>query len=318
MPKHKTGPALFELYNKGQGEKTEQERAASERSPIGRSPIGESASAFRATLASLARTVSRDGRSPEVEKPPERTSAGSSVAIDQGRLHVTLTSRVSGIVLALVLVCVIGVFSMGRWVGHKYGFADGRKQARSSIQGAVDDEIATARGSQPVENLFAGIGPSPVVSPDKVLPSRKQSSGRKESTSRTSARRKNGAASGSRGKPKNPVSLIAQPASKQARPSTGWTKGYTYVVVQSFRSDAIKDAEKAKAYLKKQGIDAEIIAKSNQPIRLIATQGFDHKKQRDLAGRFLKRIRTIGKSYSKAGGRYKLEGYLATLTKESW
>ncbi|NOX59358.1 MAG: hypothetical protein GXP29_10940 [Planctomycetes bacterium] len=315
MPKSKSGPSLFELYNKRQGDKTSEERVTSKRSPI-----GESASAFRATLANLARTINRDQPSPQSEKSPNKTSAGSSVGIDRGCLHVSLTSRMSGVLLALLLVCVIGVFSMGQWVGHKYGLADGRKQARLSIQGGVDNDIATARESQPVENLFAGIGPSPVTSPAKAKTQKRGSAAQRRDAGRTQRR----SPKSSTGSAKKPVSLIAkQPkshASRQAKSRVTWVKGLTYVVVQSFRSDAAKDAEKARAFLAKQGVDSEIVARANRPIWLIATQGFNRKNktQRDLADRFLKRIRTIGKAYSKAGGRYKLEGYLATLKKESW
>ncbi|GJM24978.1 MAG: hypothetical protein DHS20C16_13930 [Phycisphaerae bacterium] len=343
MPKSKTGPALFELYNKGQGEKSETERVTAKRSPI-----AESASAFRATLANLAKTINRDGQSEKVEKPPERVSGGSSVVIDQGRLHVILTSRVSGIVLAVLLVGGIGVFSMGQWVGHRKGLGDGRKQARLSIQGEVGDEIATARKSPPVEGLFAGIGTSPVssgqdaksaVKNGAVKPrgaGDKRSSNSRAGKSRL-AGRSNAAAKSSVGEDRRkanrtstqrnvPVTLMAQPpssaapSSANARSGATWVKGLTYVVVQSFRSDALEDAKKAQAFLGQQGIDSEIIAKSKKPIRLIATKGFDHKNktQNDLSKRYLKRIRTIGKSYSKVGGRYKLEGYLARLTKESW
>jgi len=355
MPKSKTGPALFELYNKGQGEKSDPERVTSKRSPI-----AESASAFRNTLANLAKTINRDGQTEKVETSPERVSGGSSVVIDRGRLHVVLTSRVSGIVLAVLLVGAIGVFSMGQWVGHRKGLGDGRKQARLSIQGEVGDEIATARKGQPVQDLFSGIGTSPVssgkdgrsagTSADRkngvarhrnsgrrsVAGSAGRTSGAGSANSRLAARSNvpSGSAEGSDRRSANrksthrdlPVTLMAQPPSSvssgdaKAASSTTWVKGLTYVVVQSFRSDALEDAKKAQAFLSQQGIEAEIIAKSKKPIRLIATQGFDRKNktQKDLASRFLKRIRTIGKSYPKVGGRYKLEGYLATLTNESW
>ncbi len=353
MPKSKTGPALFELYNKGQGEKPEPERVTSKRSPI-----AESASAFRATLANLAKTINRDGQGEKVEKSPDRVAAGSSVMIDRGRLHVILTSRVSGVVLAVLLVGTIGVFLMGQWVGDRQGVAKGQAQARESIQGVVDDEIATARKGQPVKDLFAGIGKSPVstaktdqAARGSVAGTRRVAGKDRASNSRnsgTTKRRGNSQPAGSKlaGRSDDsaksneskhrtsrsesrrdlPVTLMAQPPSSLpensavANHQTTWVKGLTYVVVQSFRSDALADAKKAQAFLDGQGIEAEVIAKSNKPITLVATKGFDLKNdtQRDLAGRFLKRIRAIGKTYPKVGGRYKLEGYLATLTKESW
>jgi hypothetical protein len=344
MPKSKTGPALFELYNKGQGEKSEPERVTSKRSPI-----AESASAFRATLANLAKTINRDGQSGKADKSPERVSGGSSVVIDRGCLNVVLTSRMSGVVLAVLMVGAIGVFSMGQWVGHRKGLGDGRKQARLSIQGEVGDEIATARKSPPVQDLFSGIGASPVTSGENAKAAKPNVAGKDAAArNRDSGRRSlagNTRGTGDAGSPQTraaetqlagrsnadqtgsrrdvPVTLMAQPFSaNSANTGSGatWVKGLTYVVVQSFRSDALEDAQNAQAFLKQQGIEAEIIANANKPIRLIATQGFDHKDktQWESAGRFLKRIRTIGNAYPKVGGRYKLEGYLATLRKDSW
>ena len=344
MPKSKTGPALFELYNKGQGEKSESERVTSKRSPI-----AESASAFRNTLANLAKTINREGQSEKAESSPERASGGSSVAIDRGCLQVSLTSRMSGIVLAVVLVGAIGVFIMGQYVGYRKGIGDGRRQARIKIQGEVGDDIATARKGQPVQELFAGIGTSPVSSEKTAGASRSDSTrrsvggstgranesagDRSRSGSSRMANRSNAGSSESRrdtGRDR-PMTLMAQPPSSTPTASanlsanaTGgatWIKGYNYVIVQSFRSDALADAEKAQAFLKQQGIDAAVVAKApDKPIQLIATQGFDYsdKTQKDLARRYLQRIRTIGKSYPKVGGRYKLEGYLARLSGDSW
>ncbi len=344
MPKSKTGPALFELYNKGQGENSESQRVTSKRSPI-----AESASAFRNTLANLAKTINREGQSEKVESKPERVSGGSSVAIDRGCLHVSLTSRMSGIVLAVLLVGAIGVFWMGQWVGHRKGFGDGRKQARLSIQGEVGDEIATARKGQTVPDLFDGIGKSPVSSgktADSSAGASHRDSARRSvggnasrasesaadrsrsGSSRMASRSYAGSSESRRDTNRDmPVTLMAKPptstSSASANSSGGvtWVKGYNYVIVQSFRSDALADAEKAQAFLKQQGIEAAVIAKApDKPIRLIATQGFDYsdKTQKDLARRYLQRIRTIGKSYPKVGGRYKLEGYLARLSGNSW
>jgi hypothetical protein len=113
------------------------------------------------------------------------------------------------------------------------------------------------------------------------------------------------------------VSLTAQRAHAASSP---WVKGSTYVVVQVFRGDAREDAVRAQEYLARNNIDAEIFGSSNRGFRLIAAQGFnrDDPAQRQMADRFLQKTRAIGAAYFKSGGRYKLEGFFATLTSDSW
>ncbi len=193
--------------------------------------------------------------------------------------------------MLLLLLCV--VFAVGQWVGRQGGLADGRKQAQQSLQRAAEDEIAAARDSRPVDNLFAGIGASPV---------------RSEEQSPTAA---------ATPIPKPPVSLAAvQPR----RPASEWVKGHTYIVVQSFSGDARQDAAQAQAYLAQYGIDTEIFGSNDRGYRLITTKGYNrgNDTQRKLSDRFLQKIRDIGQAYFKSGGRYELEGYLATLKTDSW
>ena len=97
-------------------------------------------------------------------------------------------------------------------------------------------------------------------------------------------------------------------------------KGHTYLVVQSFRGNARDDAVAAQEYLARHNIESEIFGGRDRGFRLIATSGFNRKDatQRKLSDRFRRKVQSIGSAYSKSGGRYKLEGYFATLTSNSW
>ena len=184
------------------------------------------------------------------------------------------------------------VYVSGQWVGRQSGFADGvadgRRQAQLSLQRTAESEIEKARNSAPVADLFAGIGRSPV----------------------------------SREASPAPVSLaatrVSEPASQPAR--TDWIKGYTYVVVQTFKGDARQDAVQAQDFLAQHGIETEVFGSTGRGYRLIATKGFNRKDatQKKLADRFVNKIRNIGSAYFEAGGRYKLEGYFATRTADAW
>lgn len=294
MPKSKRGPALFEVYGKGQSEDL-LPRAEERTSFARRTPARESASAFRATLTSLARSIGRHSDDDDDREMPEPAEGGPAVGIEGGKVHFALTSRGAGVVAFVVLVVVACIFSMGKWYGRQAGFADGQKQERISIQGAALDEIAQARQSEPIDGLFDGLGESPVT---RVAAAQQEPEVEPQESS-----------------PPEPTALTAVRKS-----ATTWVKGNTYVVVQSFRGDAGQDAVQAQEYLAQHGIETEIIGSSQRGFRLIATQGFNCKDatQQKLAERYITKIGTIGQAYFKSGGRYKLEGYFATLTRDTW
>jgi len=283
MPKSKQSPALFELYAKGRmaGEAPDESGD--------RSDAGELASGFRATVASVAKTIS--GSTSSGDRRVETDAANPrALAIDGGRVRLSFTSRGAGIVVFGLLVAAGLVFGIGQWFGRQSGLEDGRSQAQQSLERSAVDEIERARRSQPVEGLFAGIGVSPVAAAEPEKPA-------------------------ARVAPAPRVSLTAT----RTAPAT-WIKGNTYVVVQVFRGDAREDAVKAQEFLGRNDIDAEIFGSSERGYRLIATQGFNREDatQRQLSDRFLNKVRTIGAAYFKSGGRYKMEGFFATLTSDSW
>jgi hypothetical protein len=289
MPKSKHGPALFEVFDKGtMGE-------AGPRPPgwqpkARKSVVKESASAFKTTLSSLARSLGGSSDDPEEAAPPTAGVKPPMVAIDGGLIRIALTSRGAGVAVFALLLAACVVFATGQWVGRQAGFADGEQHGRLSVQRAAQDEIARARESEPVRDLFEGVGETPVSEGAATLAATPLESVRAEA-----------------------------PAAGRAREPV-WVNGNTYVVVQSFRGSARDDAVQAREYLAQHGIESEIIGRSSTGYRLIATKGFNRSDatQRKLADHFLERIRSIGKAYFDAGGRYKLEGYFATLKSDSW
>jgi hypothetical protein len=215
--------------------------------------------------------------------------ASPAVALHGGRIHLSLSSRGAGIVAFALLLVVSMCFLVGQWVGRQSGIADGRKMEQQSIQGSALDEIAQARKSAPIDGLFEDLQSSPVARAEPAAPA---------------------------------AAPVRQSAALAATRSTGpaWVKGNTYVVVQLFDPGALEDAKRANEFLAQNGVEAVIVGGGTSKYRLIATQGFNRKDetQKVLADRFLARVRTLGEAYDKAGGRYKLEGYYATLTADSW
>ncbi|HRX84523.1 MAG TPA: hypothetical protein P5572_05835 [Phycisphaerae bacterium] len=284
MPKSKQSPALFELYSKGRtgGDAPEG---------VERTRAEEFASGFRATVASVAKTISGNSAPEEPQPREEDANAPRVFAVERGRVRVALTSRAAGVVAFALLLVACAVFAIGQWYGRQGGIADGRVQAQRTIERSAVDDIERARRSQPIEDLFSGIGASPVAGEAD------------RSAARTVA-----------------APRVSLTATRTPATTTPWVTGYTYVVVQVFRGDAREDAVKAQEYLGQNDIQSEIFGSSTRGFRLIATQGFnrDDATQRTLADRFIKKVRTLGSAYFKSGGRYKLEGFFATLTSDAW
>lgn len=289
MPKSKTGPALFELYGKG---KTRTQPGGAEnggaRSPDG-VPKLPSSGAVGSSWAGGAETgaLGRAGQ----HQDSEIGEAPGGVGIEGGRLHVALSSRAAAVTVFALLLLACMAFAAGQWVGRRAGWADGRVKGRIEAQRAAQDgnDIEQARTRQPAENLF-GDSPSPI-------------------------RREAAQTAGPRSLPELPRSVPAP-----AKSTTTWVKGNTYVLIQEFRRDAGQDALRAKEFLGAHGVESEIFGDAHRAFRLYSTQGFNRKDptQRRLSDQLLERIKRIGKEYFKAGGRYKLEGYFATLKSDTW
>jgi hypothetical protein len=286
MPKSKNAPALFELYAKTAREEHDAEVAEEVAEP------SVAASRFRATINSVARTI---GGSTDEEPPAEESELPSryAVAVQGGRIHLALTSRAAGLVAFGLLAGACLAFACGSWYGRQRGIEAGQVLAQQSLERAAADDIAEARASQPIEDLFAGIGVSPVAAQGAPAPQPRVE------------------------KKPAPVALTAR---RTPVAETPWVRGHNYLVVQIFRGGAREDALKARDYLARHGVPAEIFGSSKRGSRLIATQGFNRSDatQRKMARRFHDKVKSLGRAYFKSGGRYKLEGFFAALTSDSW
>ncbi len=99
--------------------------------------------------------------------------------------------------------------------------------------------------------------------------------------------------------------------------STAFVNGHTYIVVQEFRAEDGEDATDAQKFLSDRGIETTILdSKGTYKYRLITVKGFNREDpdQKRWCDEFLERIRKIGDAYTKAGGRYSLQGYQKTYT----
>ncbi|MCB9850940.1 MAG: hypothetical protein H6817_09590 [Phycisphaerales bacterium] len=290
MPKSKHAPALFELYSKGSRDGGRLDDSSSYDADE-----GVSASSFRATIASVARTIG-GANDPDREASDRPVGvAPPAIRVEDGRVHLALTSRAAGIAMFVLLVAGCLAYAAGTWSGRQTGVADGRDEAQKSFERVAVDDIERARRSRPIENLFAGIGASPVASQSSKPVAVPQAA------------------------PRSTLPLTAMRSDRSAG-QTPWVKGHTYLVVQSFLGSARDDAVAAQEYLARHNVESEIFGGSDRGFRLIATSGFNRKDptQRKLSDQFRSKVQSIGEAYSKTGGRYKLEGYFATLTADSW
>jgi len=193
-------------------------------------------------------------------------------------------------VVGLVLVAS---YTAGLYLGRQRGEQDGFAAGRKSVEAIVTNEIEQARAQRPTEGIFDGVGTSPVgrSGPDAGL---ERTVGDGGSTS---------------------------PEMSEGSSAAAWVRGYTYIVVQDFKSDALADAHKAARYLADNGVDTAIVELDGDwKYRLITLQGFnrDEAVQRNLAEEYLERVRTLGQNYFAAGGRYRLEGYFKKLAADTW
>jgi hypothetical protein len=171
-----------------------------------------------------------------------------------------------------------------------------------AAQTVVEDEIDAARQRPPKTGLFDGVGRSPVSAPG-VFPGPDD-----VRDADTSSEAQDTQQSGQQ--------LAASP---EAGPRPAWKVGRTYVVVQEFQRGARDDAIRAQNFLRENGVETVLQPSSGRGYRLVTIKGFDRDQPdaRARADQYLRRLRTIGERYFKAGGRYKLQGYFMTYTGEN-
>ncbi|HUU84253.1 MAG TPA: hypothetical protein VM243_12185 [Phycisphaerae bacterium] len=282
MPKPKDGPALFEIMRSpGFQDKAKDSRPPDKESgsPVpGGQPAG-SRKGLGATGRGSAAQPTADPATGEDRPRPWFEITG-------GQVRLSFTSQAMAVAIFGLALLLVAAYAAGLRVGTARGERRGYQAARLDTQAAVMDDIKAARAQPPAENLFEGLGDSPIV-------------------------RRGGES--------------FDPGVTDDEPGTDndavWVRGYNYVVVQDFRPDAAADVEKARRYLADSGIETAVVElKGDWRYRLIATQGFNlgDPVQERLANDYLARIREFGKAYLEAGGRYRLEGYFKKLTADDW
>lgn len=229
-------------------------------------------------------------------QPVELTNGGERplVVFDGRYLRLSLTTTMTSFALLMLLAVMVSVYS--------WGVSSGRHDALSLSPATMDepaegdgsssDEFESARRVESIDELFRGVGAAPVPNGD-------QNSQAGESTS----------------------VVTPETVASYTGPVDEWVPGYTYIVVQEFRSENRDDAFHAQAFLKERGIDAEVWEVSPRSLQLIAKRGFRWKDpdQRAMGEEFHAGIEDIGQEYRKATkGRYALQGFPKTMKGNSW
>lgn len=236
-----------------------------------------------------------DGRGGPVEEPATETIAESGVvepddpamrggprlAIRGRHLTVSLTSREAAIAVFSMIILLFVVFAAGDRLGQA-DYQRGFADGRASA-GTPVDEIVELQSRPPTPGLVDGLLVGSAGAP----------------ASRDAARR------------------AAVPS---AESNGAWTPGFSYVVAQEFAADRKDDAIKAQAFLRENGVAAEMVTLSSGRIQLITVQGFQSKdaSQKTAADALLKKVHDLGAKYFAAGGGYRMQGYWKTFKGDRW
>lgn len=198
--------------------------------------------------------------------------------IDRGGARIRLKTKGLGIA---VVICVI-LLTVVLETGYRIGIRDGLRTGQPSFSAAID-EVDRVRNQPPQSELIApllvsGGAPGPKASTHSDTPRR------------------------------------------PAENSAAWSKGMTYLVVQEFPAGGVEDARSARDFLADHGVTAQVVGFSGGSSRLIAQPGFNLKEpaQKRMAEELKTTVHAIGEKYFAAGGRYRMKGYLKTLTTENW
>ncbi len=278
MSKSQHGPALFDLL-----EDHPIDGGLAAGSPPRRVPARPAGLAERAT-----RPVAASASAPPSVETARNVDlrGGRAWQVDGRRVHISLTSASSALVLFVIVLLVTAAAVSGRRSGLKEGHRVGYEAGRAAFAAELDDEIDGVRRQPPQPELIAALTES--------------------------EQRRSIPAAG-------PESASAVP-SQGSRESRGWVPGHTYVVVQEFLPSAAADATPAREFLAQHGISTTPVRYRSGAIQLITDQGYNHRDpgQKRLAEQLLDKVRAVGAKYFASGGGYKLEGYFRTLKAEGW
>jgi hypothetical protein len=212
---------------------------------------------------------------------PEAGRKVPFMELDGERIRVSFTSLTAALAVFAAVVLLLGAFELGRHNGDRAGFARGNAVSRASLGAEALSEIEAARREAP--NLR-------VV--DALLTERAAPT------------------------PDDPVERLEA----SHTPTPRWVRDHTYIVAQEFSGGHGDDAVRAQAFLERYGVATELIQYPSGAIQLITAQGYNRtdETQRQMADRFLEKVRAVGVEYFAQGGGYKLEGYFKTLKGDSW
>lgn len=202
--------------------------------------------------------------------------------VDGPSLRISLTSKSGAVVVFAALLVILGIYAAGRASGRSQAVADFRA-SQPTVETSELDEVR----SRP---------PSPHLVSDLVLGAQP-------------ATRPAEATTPARPAPADPVA-----------PKGTWTQGLTYIVAQEFNKGQLDDAKRALEFLDQHGVPAAVVPLKSGDIFLITTKGYNRSEaaQKKASDDLLERVRAIGEKYFKAGGRFRLEGYLKKLNADSW
>jgi hypothetical protein len=300
MAKSKQATALFEVLKKGKFPADLSPRGSAQAKPAPAEAPPEPPPAEEPAPKAAAEPMESARPSTPAEGPirpaiDDGASAGP-VRIDGGVIRMALSSTAAAFALFVLLAVVVVAFAVGRSIGFRKGQAAGFAEART-LPDSAPDALEAARQQKPTrDDLFEGVGTSPLLSAAESKPERQSESAKPPEPTRTES---------------------PSPASPE-----GWVKGLTYVCVQGFMSGARDDAVKAQEHLRQNGVETAIVDRGSGTWRyqLTTRRGFDwdDPAQKKAGEQYLARIREIGDRYYESGGRYRLEGYPIKLTRDRW
>ena len=304
MPKSKRGPSLVELMRKsdaGQPPNSPQ-LPAWWKSTAQSAPDQE---AEPAAIASAPDSTTRRSVTPSASDAPLAAARHDRVAI-------SFSSFSAAVTVFSFVTLLVGGFLAGRAVGIRQGEELGYAAGVRTLRAETTDEIEMARKSKPNTGIFSGLRSSPTTKAQAKKSASAAGGKRPARSAPTKARKAASAARTSQPKPKSPPSVPH---------GSKWINGYTYIIVQEFRSEDQADALEAREFLRGHGVSTTILeSRGRYKYRLAADKGFncDDANQRKWCDEFHAKIQELGKLYVKAGGRYDLQGYQKKLTGAGW
>ena len=231
--------------------------------------------------------VAGPGKKDVIEPGSTGERSSPLLSLDGNRVNVSLTS----VGVAVVVVCVVMVLIAAYGIGQTWGYESGFVAGADVYRAGAFDEIEEARSGPVSPGLLQGLRTEPHT----------------------------GDVESSVGAVKPDVRDDV-PGASPVDNGPVWVRGNTYIVVQEFMPGSGDDALVAQEFLAEHDIPTVVVVRDNGGSWLITTQGYNckDKAQAQMAQRLLERVGEVGEAFQSAGGRYRLEGYLRSLTSDMW